>query len=148
MVNLGAAAAGAAAVAGIVRTLTDPEIVARVGRLTHDLRNRPRPDRASDLQRRAGVLSEQIAYLGSRADNDEERRAVADSTARLAGIVRSIGAADAASGRERRRRLADLDRKLDALTRDVIVRLVGEDEPAQAPRPKLGTTRGRRRLQR
>lgn len=147
MPNLGAMAAGATAVAGIVRTLTDPEMVARINHLTQSLRERPRINHAAALHERAIGLGRQLEALRPLVDNADETEQLVSLDLRLRRIIASIPAADLAGGRRRRQLLHSVGKALDVLTMDVIKLLVGEaleEEPA-AKRPRLRQIRGRRR---
>lgn len=147
MPNLGAVAAGATAVAGIVRTLTDPEMVARINGFLQSVRERPKANDAVSLHERAVGLGRQLESLRPMVDNADETEQLVSLELRLRRIIASIPAADLASGGRKRKLLHGVGKALDQVTKDVIVLLVGEaveEEPA-ARRPRLRAIRGRRR---
>ncbi len=94
--NVGAVAAWATAVAGIVRTITDPEMVERINKLVDGMRNRPRVDQAAALRTRAAALNEQLAYLATEVDNDEERAALAEVETRIRRVLATLPTVDLA----------------------------------------------------
>lgn len=147
--NVGAVAAWATAVAGIVRTITDPEMVERINKLVDGMRNRPRIDQAAALRTRAAALNEQLAYLASEVDNDEERAALAEVETRIRRVLATLPTVDLAPNpRKRRALLIRLGNALDEVTKDLVDQMIGEAVEAQpVPRRRptlraLGRKRG------
>lgn len=145
MANLGAMAAGATAVAGIVRTLTDPEMVERINHLIAGLRDRPKVDQAAALRQRAIGLAEQLRFLHTLVDNPAEEEKLAGAEARLRRLLASIPAAELASGGRKRAQLKRIGKALDGLTHEVITLMVGEAVEAEPRRVRRPTLRALRR---
>lgn len=147
--NVGAVAAWATAVAGIVRTITDPEMVERINKLVAGMRNRPRVDQAAALRTRAAGLNDQLAFLAAEVDHDEERARLADLDTRIRRVLASLPAVDLApNARKRRSLLIRLGNALDEVTREIVNLMIGEAaerEPVAKRRPTLRALGRKRR---
>ena len=145
MASLRTLVTGATAVAGIVRTLTDPEMVERISKLAAGLRERQSTDRAAALRKQATGLSEQLEFLNGLIDNDDERQVLAGLGVRLRRVMASLPAAELASGGRQRAMMSQLSKALDALTREAITLMVGEAIEDEEPAKRRPTLRALRR---